>query len=150
MQGPVNNGFVRLFLKDKSERERIAAADRGRPAQRCSGSSPAVRVNITQEASIGERRAQRDRRATSCCRRRTLDGLREGAAEVPGEARESPAFTFVDSDLKFSKPEVRVSVRSRQGSGARRQRARHRADAAGLAERPALRISSSTTASSTT
>jgi multidrug efflux pump len=56
VQGAVNSGFVRVFLKDKSERKRTQAqiADSLRVLQkRFNG----VRVNITQEASVGERRA---------------------------------------------------------------------------------------------
>ena len=61
----------------------------------------------------------------------------------------SPVFTFVDSDLKFNKPEVRVSYRSRQGADAGHQRAGHRADAAGGAQRASASAISSTTASNT-
>ena len=40
----------------------------------------------------------------------TLDMLHEVLPRFVAEAQESPVFTFVDSDLKFSKPEVRVSI----------------------------------------
>ena len=40
----------------------------------------------------------------------TLDMLHEVLPRFLREAQESPVFTFVDSDLKFSKPEVRVSI----------------------------------------
>src|SRR5688572_9976363 len=56
VQGPVNTGFVRVFLKDKSERSRsqmqIVEALRALQTR-----FNTVRVNITQEASVGERRA---------------------------------------------------------------------------------------------
>ena len=53
---PINNGFVRLFLKDKSERTRTQAqiAD---DLQGLTRRFTAARVNVTQEASIGERRS---------------------------------------------------------------------------------------------
>ena len=57
VQGAVNKGFVRLFLKDKSERDAVAGRDRRRSCRRWRASSGGARVNITQEASIGERRA---------------------------------------------------------------------------------------------
>jgi multidrug efflux pump subunit AcrB len=39
-----------------------------------------------------------------------LDDLRDGLPAFLDEVRKSPVFTFVDSDLKFSKPEVRVRL----------------------------------------
>ena len=54
--GAVNSGFVRLFLRDPSERDRsqheIAASLRGLARE-----LTAARVNVTQEASMGERRS---------------------------------------------------------------------------------------------
>jgi multidrug efflux pump len=56
IQGAVNNGFVRIFLKDKSQRTRtqMQIAEELRSLQR---EFTGARVNITQEASIGERRS---------------------------------------------------------------------------------------------
>ena len=92
-----------------------------------------ARVNITQEASIGERRANRDRRAIRRAGRRPAPCSKKRCPGFWRRRASIDVFTFVDSDLKFSKPEVRVDTRSRQGAGARRQRARHRADPAGVA-----------------
>jgi multidrug efflux pump subunit AcrB len=67
-----------------------------------------ARLNITQEASIGEKRGS----ATGVqfvIQAQDVDGLREALPKFMEEARASPVFTFVDSDLKFNKPEVRVS-----------------------------------------
>ncbi|SEP67866.1 multidrug efflux pump [Solimonas aquatica] len=108
IQGPVNNGFVRVFLKDKEARQRSQGqiADDLRALQR---QYTGARVNITQEASIGERRA------TESGVRFVIGGpelkdLEEVLPHFLEEARKSPVFSFVDSDLKFSKPEVRVTL----------------------------------------
>jgi hydrophobe/amphiphile efflux-1 (HAE1) family protein len=108
VQGPVNSGFVRVFLKDKNQRGRTQAqiAESLRVLQkRFNG----VRVNVTQEASIGERRANETgvRFVVQAADPPALE------AELPNflaAARELDVFTFVDSDLKFSKPEVRVTL----------------------------------------
>src|SRR5690606_19584254 len=54
--GAVNNGFVRIFLPERKDRERsqqeIAASLRS-----LADEFTAARVNVTQEASIGERRS---------------------------------------------------------------------------------------------
>lgn len=108
VQGAVNNGFVRLFLKDKSERERTQAqiAEDLRVLQR---RFTGARVNITQEASIGERRAN-ESGVRFVVQAPELQDLQDVLPKFLDEARRHPAFSFVDSDLKFSKPEVRVSI----------------------------------------
>jgi hydrophobe/amphiphile efflux-1 (HAE1) family protein len=108
IQGPINNGFVRLFLKDKSGRERTQE-DIAADLQALARQFNAARVNITQEASIGERRANQSgvQFVVQAADFATLQEVLPGFLE---EARKSDAFTFVDSDLKFSKPEVQVAI----------------------------------------
>jgi len=108
IQGPVNNGFVRVFLKDKSERKRTQAqiaADLQAMARQFNG----ARVNITQEASIGEKRSSVSG-VQFVIQAADFDQLQEALPAFLEEARKRDEFTFVDSDLKFSKPEVRVSI----------------------------------------
>ncbi len=108
IQGPVNNGFVRLFLKDKSERKRSQAeiaADLQGLARQFNG----ARVNITQEASIGEKRSGGGG-TQFVIQAADFDTLQEVLPAFLEEARKRDEFTFVDSDLKFSKPEVRVTI----------------------------------------
>jgi multidrug efflux pump len=108
VQGAVNSGFVRVFLKDKSERVRTQAqiADALRVLQkRFNG----VRVNITQEASVGERRAN-ETGVRFVVQAVDMAVLEEALPKFLTAAREHDVFTFVDSDLKFSKPEVRVTL----------------------------------------
>ncbi|HTE40542.1 MAG TPA: efflux RND transporter permease subunit, partial [Steroidobacteraceae bacterium] len=106
--GAVNNGFVRIFLKDKSERahSQMQVADDLRSLQR---EFTGARVNITQEASIGERRST-NTGVQFVVQALDLEVLRDTLPKFMEEARKHPAFTFVDSDLKFSKPEVRVNI----------------------------------------
>lgn len=108
VQGAVNNGFVRIFLKDKSERSRtqMQIAEDLRSLQR---EFTGARVNITQEASIGERRST-NTGVQFVVQALDLETLRDTLPKFVDEARKSPIFSFVDSDLKFSKPEVRVTL----------------------------------------
>jgi multidrug efflux pump len=106
LQVPVNNAFVRLFLKDVEKRSRSQSqiVEDLRTLQR---QFPEVRLNLTQEASVGERRGN-ETGLTMVLQAPELDDLREGLPKFLDEVRKSPVFTVVDSDLKFSKPEVRV------------------------------------------
>jgi hydrophobe/amphiphile efflux-1 (HAE1) family protein len=108
IQGAVNNGFVRIFLKDKSERERTQSeiAEDLRSLQR---EFTGARINITQEASIGERRST-NTGVQFVVQALDFEALRDALPKFVEEARKSPVFSFVDSDLKFSKPEVRVTI----------------------------------------
>jgi len=106
MQMPMNNAFVRVFLKDIEDRKRTQGqlAEELRTLQR---QFPELRLNITQEASIGEKRAN-ETGLQLVLEAPELDDLRDGLPKFLDEVRKSPVFSFVDSDLKFSKPEVRV------------------------------------------
>ena len=108
VSGPVNNGFVRVFLKDRAERSRSQgdiAADLQAMAKRFNG----ARVNITQEASIGDRRAAQAG-VQYVLQTLEIDALREALPKFLEAVKASPVFTFVDADLKFNKPEVRVRI----------------------------------------
>jgi multidrug efflux pump len=106
--GPINNGFVRLFLKDKSERTR-SQGEISDELQSLTQQFNAARVNITQEASIGERRSNQSG-VQFVVQAADFDALQEVLPAFLEKARQNEVFTFVDSDLKFSKPEVRVSI----------------------------------------
>jgi len=108
VQGAINTGFVRVFLKDKHERDRTQqeiAADLQNLQRELTG----ARVNITQEASIGERRSGQSG-VQFVIQSPDLEALRDALPKFLEEARKSDVFTFVDSDLKFNKPEVRVRL----------------------------------------
>jgi hydrophobe/amphiphile efflux-1 (HAE1) family protein len=108
IQGPINNGFVRLFLKDKADRERTQA-EIAEDLHILTRQFNAARVNVTQEASIGERRSNQSG-VQFVLQAADIAALQEVLPRFLEEARKSDVFTFVDSDLKFSKPEVQVSI----------------------------------------
>jgi hydrophobe/amphiphile efflux-1 (HAE1) family protein len=106
--GAVNSGFVRVFLKDKDARGRTQQeiVDALQPLTR---EFTGARVNITQEASIGERRASVSG-VQFVLQAPDIEALRDVIPKFLEEARKSAVFTFVDSELKFSKPEVSVTI----------------------------------------
>jgi multidrug efflux pump len=108
VQGAVNTGFVRVMLKDREERERTQQdiAEELRVLQK---RFTAARLNITQEASIGERRGSVTG-VQFVIQAPDIEALRDALPRFMEQARSSPVFTFVDSDLKFNKPEVRVNL----------------------------------------
>jgi len=106
VQGAVNNGFVRIFLRDERERSQQEIADALQVLQR---EFTGARLNIAQEPSIGARRTTQTG-VQFVVQGPGVEALREVLPNFLDEARKSPVFTFVDSDLKFSKPEVQVSI----------------------------------------
>ena len=108
VQGPANTGTLRIFLSDKSERTRSQSQIAAELQERVRALGGA-RVNVTQQASIGERRAN-ETGVRFVVQAPTLDMLREGLPDFIERARQSPVFSFVDSDLTFTKPEVRLTI----------------------------------------
>jgi hydrophobe/amphiphile efflux-1 (HAE1) family protein len=104
----VNNGTIRVFLKERDERTRgqQEIVDSLRGLQR---DFPGARVNITQDASIGERR-QTATGTQMVVQGPTLAALQEKLPAFLEKVSASPVFTYVDSDLKFTKPEVQVQI----------------------------------------
>lgn len=107
VQGAANSGFVRVFLHDAKDRERSQQeiAESLRFLQKeYTGAS----INIGQEPSIGSRRGQSG--VQFVVQAPGIEDLREVLPAFLDEARKNPVFNFVDSDLKFSKPELQVSI----------------------------------------
>lgn len=107
-QGSVNTGFVRVFLKDKHERGRTQQAISD-DVQGLARQFTGARVNVTQEASIGERRGGQSG-VQFVLQAPDLEALRDVLPKFLDEVRKSPVFAFADSDLKFNKPEVRLRI----------------------------------------
>jgi multidrug efflux pump len=110
VQGSVNSGFVRVFLKDKDQRTRSQQeiSDELITAVR---SLTGARVNIAQEPSIGAQRGGASSQGVAfVIQASTLESLQEVLPGFLEKARARPEFSFVDSDLKFNKPEVRVRI----------------------------------------
>jgi hydrophobe/amphiphile efflux-1 (HAE1) family protein len=106
VQGMVNTGFVRVFLRDARERTQQQIAEALRPLQK---RFPGARLNISQEASIGEKRTQQTG-VQYVLQGADVETLREVLPAFLERARSNPVFSFVDADLKFSKPEVQVRI----------------------------------------
>ncbi len=103
----INSGFVRVTLVDAEERERtqrqIAAN-----LTRAFSQMPDARISVTQEPTIGDRRAGLP--VQFVIQASTLDQLEEAVPRFLDAARQDPTFTFVDVDLRFNKPELVVSI----------------------------------------
>jgi multidrug efflux pump len=103
-----NSGFIRLMLKVPEERERtqqeIAAV-----LQRKAPQFTEARANVIQEPTI-----QIGRRSSAAVQfvlqAPSVDALERSLPRFMEEANQSPAFSFVDVDLKFTNPELRVSL----------------------------------------
>ncbi|MEN9841826.1 MAG: hypothetical protein RL376_1626 [Verrucomicrobiota bacterium] len=106
--GPVNAGFVRVFLKNRSERnnsQQTLAAKLQRAVRPLSGG----RTVVAQEPSIGEARGA-GLSAQLVIQASNLEELQEVLDTFLEEARKNAVFSFVDADLKFNRPEIRVVI----------------------------------------
>ncbi len=106
--GLVNTGFVRVFLEDRETR----AASQGEIAERLRRALREIdgaRINITQEASIGERRSSASG-VQFVIQAPTLGLLSDALPAFLEEARRGDVFTFVDTDLRFNKPELEIAI----------------------------------------
>ncbi len=148
MQMPVNNAFARVFPEGHRETANASQAQLAEELRTLQRQFPELRLNITQEASIGEKRAN-ETGLQLVLEAPELDDLRDGLPKFRRDAQES--WYSASSTATSS------SANRRCGCGSTatrrrhwRKRTRHRADAADLAQRPACSDSSSTRASSTT
>ena len=106
----VNSGFVRTFLSDRSERARSQQEIAGHVLQ-TSRSVPGARVVVIQDPTIALGAGVGARLPVQfVIQAPTLDKLREVLPSFLERAEAHPAFSRVDVDLKFNKPEVRVEI----------------------------------------
>jgi len=106
--GSVNSGFVRVKLVDPQQRTR-SQGDIVNYVQKNLYRFPEVRAFPTQEQTI-----QVNRRAGQpvqfVIQNNDFEKLRSALPKLLEAAREHPALTGIDADLKFNKPEVRINV----------------------------------------
>jgi multidrug efflux pump len=69
-----------------------------------------ARVNIIQEATIGARTGGAQLPVQLVIQATSLEKLQEILPQFEAEARKSPKFSFVDVNLKFTKPEILLSI----------------------------------------
>lgn len=105
--GGVNSGFMFIILKDPTERERsqqqIARQVSGMVSQ-----FTGARAFVTQDQSIGSRSFGLP--VQFVLQAPNFEKLKEILPLFVAEAQQHPAFQFVDENLKFNKPEVRVEI----------------------------------------
>ena len=104
----VNSAFARLYLEDPEDRERsqsqIADALRVR-TQELTG----ARTFVTEQPTIAVGRS-RGLPVAFVLQATNLDKLKEAIPRFTAAAEEHPAFSVVDVDLVFDKPELRVRI----------------------------------------
>ena len=103
----VNSGFMFLILKDPDERSR----SQQEIAEQVSGmvrQFTGARAFVAQDQSIGRRSFGLP--VQFVLEAPEFEKLRTAVPRFLDEARTRPEFQFVDVDLKFNKPEVRVRI----------------------------------------
>lgn len=102
-----NSGFLRMILKDPSERERTQQ-------QIVDDITPEVlrmteaRSFVSQSQSIGNRRGGLP--VQYVIQSTTLESLKEVLPDFMYAAGNDPHFSFVDLNLKFTKPEINIEI----------------------------------------
>src|SRR5258708_22665099 len=106
--GIVNTGFVRIFLKDRADRTRTQQelADVLQVATR---DLTGARVQVTQEPSISNQRGA-GLSVQFVILSPNIKALEKTLPDFLEEARKQSVFSFVDSDLKFNRPEVHIAI----------------------------------------
>jgi len=105
--GSTNSGFLRVILKDPSERTRTQQ-------QIAQAITPKIlkmteaRSFVTQSQSIGDRRGGLP--VQYVIQAPTLEKLKEVLPEFMLQASQDPHFNFVDLNLKFTKPEINIEI----------------------------------------
>jgi multidrug efflux pump len=106
--GASNSGFVRIMLKDPDKRQRSQQQISDAltiPVNQLSGG----RAFITQDQSLStSRRASLP--VQYVIQAQNFAKLKEALPVFLDEARKNPVFNFVDTDLKFNKPELQVAI----------------------------------------
>lgn len=105
--GGANSGFLKVMLKDRSERTRTQQEivdDLTPKARKFTG----VRTFISQSQTIGDRRGGFP--VQIVLQAADIDKLKAVLPQFLEKVNESPKFTFVDLDLKFNKPEINIII----------------------------------------
>ena len=103
----INSAFMRVILSDADERERsqsaIASAFRQKVAE-----FTKARAFVSEPQSIGSRRSGLP--IQYVIQSPNLEKLKDVLPEFLLQASQDPSFNFVDVDLKFNKPEIRIEI----------------------------------------
>lgn len=103
----VNSAFVigNLVPREDRKRSQREIVDALKPYI---ASNTKARAFITEPATIGDRRGGLP--VSFVIQAQNLDKLKEILPQFLQEAQQSPVFDFVNVDLKFSKPEIEVTI----------------------------------------
>jgi multidrug efflux pump len=105
--GSVNSGFIQLILKDPDKRRRTQQQIAADLSQRVSTLTVA-RTFVIQAQSIGSRGSSLP--VQYVLEAPDFEKLRGVLPKFLDEARKEPVFQYVDADLKFNKPELRIAI----------------------------------------
>ncbi len=105
--GSVNSGFMFLILKDPGERNRSQQEIAGQ-VSRLVSSFTGARGFVAQDQSIGRRGFGLP--VQFVLQAPNLEKLKDVLPQFVEAAQQHPVFQFVDLDLKFNKPEVRIEI----------------------------------------
>lgn len=103
----VNSGFVRVILKEPTDRER----NQQQIVEEITSKSrkyTGVRTFVTQAQTIGDRRGGFPLQFV--IQAADIDKLKKVLPAFLTKAAQSPMFAFVDVDLKFTKPELSINI----------------------------------------
>lgn len=107
MSGAANTGMSRLELSEPISRQRSQQDIADMLNKKLRGLSEA-RAIATQSPTIGNRRSGQP--VQFVIQAPTLEKLREVLPKFVAEAQADPTLTTVDVNLKFTKPEIRLSI----------------------------------------
>lgn len=105
--GAVNSGFVRITLTPPNERTR-SQQEIAMALRRAVRDLPGARIAIQQEPTIGDRRSGAP--VQFVIQAPQLEELERVLPEFMERASADPTFTFVDTNLRFNKPELRIEI----------------------------------------
>jgi len=99
--------FVRIVLKDPSERERSQQEIASSLTSELRKKTKA-RANVIQQSTFGGRRARQP--IQYVLQAPTIDKLREVLPAFMAEVQDNPIFVMADVNLKFTKPELQIEI----------------------------------------
>jgi multidrug efflux pump len=105
--GSVNSGFVNLILKDADDRE-LTQQQIADNLSMSLGDLNDARVFVTQQQTIGGGRGGLP--VQYVIQAPDFESLKEKLPLFLEETRKHPAFAIADVNLKFNKPELRISI----------------------------------------
>ncbi len=103
----VNTGFLNIILTNSEKRERSQKEILGALSPKIMNMT-AGRTIVTQLPTIGDQRGGLP--VQFVIQAPNFDKLKEAVPAFLGAARQDSTFTFVDVDLKFNKPEIRIDI----------------------------------------